>query len=194
MRGIGGAIKSDAVGVLSLGRSALPALAGLLLLAVLSALTIGPGCAPVAYPYFVADEGCNCTEYRRRDGPVEYLFHARYRMSGGIETTLGITFFNRSDDTLSLDLGTVKISSRNVSYQYNDKFIPLPGLHIGPHGIDSLLLAGKDVTGNDDWHVIAGERLTLTIRGMRLGGRTLKEQQVTFVPENPKLRIEKPDE
>lgn len=172
-------------------RAAVPLLAAGFLSLLVGLLA---GCAPAIYPYFVADDGCNCVDYSRRDGPVEYLFHAQYRMSDGVDTKLGITFINRSNDTLTLDLALIRITSRNISYQYNDKFIPLPPLHIAPHERDSVLLAGRDVSGNDDWHVIAGERLKVTIRGVKVGGRSMQEQDVTFVPENPKLRRERTDQ
>ena len=48
-----------------------------------------------------------------------------------------------------------------------------------------MKLTGKEMTDHDDWHKIAGEQLTITIRGMRLAMREVTSQSVTFVPENP---------
>ena len=109
-------------------------------------------------------------------------------MHNGIITDLNIEFINHSDDTLSLDLASVRIASLNIAYQYNDKFIPLPSIKVAPHSSEVVQGSGKDTAGEDDWHKIAGERMTVTIKGMRLGQRELKEQQVEFVPENPKMR------
>ena len=148
------------------------------------------GCAVVTYPYRVVDGGCNCEEYFVTDSrdQVEYRFHGRYRMEGGIATTIDVELGNLGGDTLLLDLAVVKISSTNVPYQYNDKFLPLPPLVIPPGDREVLHLEGKSVGAIDDWKIIAGERLTVTLKGIRRGSRTLADATVTFVPENPQLR------
>ena len=150
------------------------------------------GCAsvPTMYPYRVVTDNCNCEEYQTTDNKhkIDFQFHAQYMMDHGIITSIGVKIINRSSDTLFLDQGSVKISSRNVSYQYNDKFIPLPHLLILPVSSDTVTMTGSEVSGGDDWNKIAGEQLTLTLQGIRLGDHTLSEQQVTFIPENPKLR------
>lgn len=147
------------------------------------------GCATSAsYPYLALTDNCRCEEFRIRDNKVEYLFRARYSMRDGIVSDVDIEFTNNSEDTLSLDVASVKISSRNVSYQYNDKFIPLPSITVAPHRSETVQGSGKDVAAAEDWHKIAGERLTVTVRGMRLGEKELKQQQVEFVPENPKMK------
>jgi hypothetical protein len=43
------------------------------------------------------------------------------------------------------------------------------------------------VTGVEDWHKIAGEQLTITVKGVRLAMKELPQQLVTFIPQNPKL-------
>src|SRR5258707_14340461 len=153
--------------------------------------TLISGCAtvPIQYTYRVITDKCNCQEFHRTDRKhkIDFHFRAQYVMNHGVVTTIGIKFINRSRDTLLLDLGMVKISSRNVSYQYNDKFIPLPHLGISPFSSDTLTLTGSDLSGQDDWNKIAGEQLTLTLQGMRVGSHMLAEQTVTFIPENPKL-------
>jgi hypothetical protein len=82
----------------------------------------------------------------------------------------------------------VMVSSKNVDYQYNNRFIPLPDMAILPGGSERLDLDGKEVTSAPSWRRIAGEQLTLTLKGMRLGEKTLEKQVVTFVPENPMLK------
>jgi len=146
------------------------------------------GCSSSIYSYRVINDDCNCEEYVVYDGEVEYHFRAEYQMNEGVATMIKIEFINKSNELLSLDLAEAKVSSRNISYQYNDKFLPLPSLTIGPHSSDFVKLLGKETESEDDWHKIAGEQLTVTIKGLSLGSKTLKEQHVTFVPVNPKLR------
>jgi len=149
---------------------------------------LGAGCAPSSYHYFAVNDNCNCEEYRTEGNGIKYAFRANYRMEGGILTGIEIEIHNETRDTLSLDLATVRIYSRNISYQYNNKFLPLSPLKISPGKSEIVRLAGKEVSGTDDWHEIAGERLTVTIRGLALGGRLIGQQEVEFVPENPKLK------
>lgn len=110
-------------------------------------------------------------------------------MEHGVTTTISVYFINLSDDTLFLDPGVVKISSRNITYLYNDKFIPLPHLIIPPSRSDSVVMTGADMSQNDDWNKIAGEQLVVTLKGIRLGLTPLPQQSVTFIPENPKLKV-----
>ena len=141
------------------------------------------------YPYRAVSENCNCEEYWVADkqNKVGYLFQAHYRMEDGIVTSIEIKFVNNSIEPLRLDRGAVKVSSRNISYQYNDKFIPLTSMTILPNQSDVVQLTGREVSAKDDWNKIAGERLTVTIKGIRVGDRELPEQSASFVPENPKL-------
>ena len=109
-------------------------------------------------------------------------------MDHGVMTRIAVKFINRADDTLFLDPGVVKISSRNISYLYNDKFIPLPHLVIPPSRSDSVVMTGADMSQNDDWNKIAGEQLVVILKGLRVGLKVLAPQSVTFIPENPKLK------
>ena len=145
------------------------------------------------YSYRVISENCNCEEYWVADkqNKIGYLFQAHYGMDDGIVTNIDVKFVNNSKETLMLDRGAVKVSSRNFSYQYNDKFIPLPSLTILPNQIDVIHLSGREVSVRNDWNKIAGERLTVTIKGARLGERELPEQSAIFVPENPKIENRK---
>jgi hypothetical protein len=142
------------------------------------------------YLYRATNGNCNCEEYRMVDerSGVEMRFRASYVMNHGVATTVEIEFINRSRDTLSLDPGVAKITSRNVGYRFNDKFIPLPHLIIPPSRSDHVVMHGTDVAQEDDWNKIAGEQLTVTLKGISLGLSTMPQQSVTFIPENPKLR------
>jgi len=161
--------------------------AGALIATALVLLVFSSGCAPTYYPYRAITNECNCEQYSIREENVEYLFHARYRMDGGVASEIDITLLNLSNDTLSLDLGAARVTSSNVAYQYNDKFLPLPIIQIKPHESDSIKLIGRDLSGKNDWLKIAGERLSVVLKGIRLGTRELPPQTVTFIPQNPKL-------
>jgi hypothetical protein len=154
------------------------------------ALILG-GCAGSrsGYIYRATTDNCNCEEYQINDGKnkIHYRFRAHYKMDHGIVTTVEIEFINRSDDTLSLDPVVVRIASRNISYRYNNKFIPLPLLVILPGESENVILTGTDTSQQDDWNKIAGEQLTITLQGLRLGESELSRREVVFVPENPRL-------
>ena len=112
---------------------------------IVCAVVAGCGAAPSMYSYRVITEDCNCDEFRKADGKnnIEYVFRASYTMDHGISTTINVLLLNKSRDTLFLDGGTVRISSRNVSYQYNDRFVPLPHLIIPPFSSDFVRMTGK---------------------------------------------------
>ncbi len=141
------------------------------------------------YAYRAANDNCNCTEYRSADkkNRIEYTFHANYAMSDGLVTTVDIDILNSSHDTLSLGLGTVRVSSRNISYQYNGKFLPLPPLDIPPHHSETVHLTGRSVERDENWTLIAGEQMTITLRGLRLRTAVLPDREVVFIPENPQM-------
>ncbi len=142
-----------------------------------------------SYNYLATTNNCDCENFEILDqtGVVGYEFHATYRMDNGIYTEIGIKIKNNSSDTLSFEHAAAKVASRNVQYEYNDKFLPIPLTMIPPGRSDEFHLSGKDRSGENDWHKIAGEQVTLTIQGLRLGGRDLNTQVVTFVPKNPMI-------
>src|SRR5258707_10477193 len=107
-----------------------------------------------SYPYRVTSENCNCEEYwvADRQDKIGYLFQARYKMDEGIVTSIDVKIVNNAVEPLQLDRGSVKVSSRNFSYQYNGKFIPLPSLTIQPNGSDVVHLSGREVSAKDDWN------------------------------------------
>lgn len=145
--------------------------------------------ARTEYEYRAVTDDCNCAEFRTGNAGsgVEFIFRARYKMDGGVVTTLDLEVRNTSADTVFFDHGTVRVSSKNIAYQYNDKFLPLGDLIVPPGDARGIQLTGKDINDANDWHKIAGERLTVTVRGIRAGEKTLKQQSVTFVPENPMI-------
>ena len=143
------------------------------------------------YEYYATNDSCNCEAYTARDAAqkISYTFKATYSVNPGIATLIEIEFHNNSGETLHLDPGAVQISSRNVEYEYNGKFLPLPQLDISAHRSDHITLTGKDIRVSDnEWNKIAGEQLVISIRGMRLGGNELAAQSVTFIPKNPKMK------
>jgi len=166
-----------------------------LLLLACSCCLVSWNCATTSsYDYRAVTNGCDCTEYRTtaREDNVMYSFRGRYSMHKGIVTSIDIEFTNRSRDSLSLEVGSVRVSSRNVDYQYNNKFLPLPTLILPPGNSETVHLEGKSISTGEDWNRIAGESVTVTVRGLRLGEKTLPPTTVQFIPENPKLRREFP--
>jgi hypothetical protein len=153
-----------------------------------------PGCAPAPEPsmyfYRAINDGCNCQEYHVADRPgrVEYLFKARFRMEEGIVTDIEVELTNNSADSIFFDQGAIKVSSENVAYQYNDKFLPLPAMTIPPHRHDVVKLVGREINGKPDWNKLAGEKLRITIKGLHAGPHDLPPQSATFVPDNPRRR------
>src|SRR5437667_248292 len=60
----------------------------LLLSMIVGALVSGCGVS-ATYAYRAITENCNCEQFRARDrkNRIDYLFHAQYRMDGGIVTS-----------------------------------------------------------------------------------------------------------
>ena len=108
-------------------------------------------------------------------------------MYGGIVTDIEIDIQNNSADTLFLFHGSAKVSSRNIAYQYNDMFLPLPNFTMAPGKSETVKLTGKERTSDNNWLEIAGEQLTVTLRGLLLGNKELSPLSVSFVPENPMM-------
>ncbi len=142
-------------------------------------------------PYNILNDSCMCEEYTAKDPklPVTYKFTAHYEVKDRVTTRIELTLENNGNDTLRTSMGYVRVTSRNVAYQYNDKFVPLPMEPIPPHDKRTLTLAGTAVKSNneDPWVDMAGEQLVVTVKGLRLGKRRLAEQNVTFIPQNPRF-------
>lgn len=149
------------------------------------------GCSSGVYSYKVIDGGCDCETYivRETSEEVEYSFRGTFTEGDGIVTSLDVRFTNKGKDTLFLDGGSVKISSRNITYQYNDKFLPLPPMIIPPGSTDHLLMDGTEVEVHaKGWERLAGERLSISLSGIRYGKKVLDDRTVTMVPENPAFK------
>ena len=145
-------------------------------------LLLFSGCA-TTHPYLIISQNCNCEEIILNDHhyPVSYRFKAHYSVGEAIVTTVEIEFINQSTEDLFLDLGTVKISSRNISYQYNDKFLPLPDVVVRPSGTHTLRMVGVETApSKDPKKELEGEQLIVVVKGLRIGVHTLDPQTITL--------------
>jgi hypothetical protein len=143
------------------------------------------------YDYLAVTENCNCAEFRAQvpGYDIGYVIRANYSIDTTLVTYIEITFSNNTNENLSLDPGVVKITSRNMSYAYNDKFLPLPQMTIRPRSSERFVLTGKDLhASKNEWNKIAGERMTIVMKGIRLGEKELPQQEISFVPDNPKVK------
>jgi len=148
-------------------------------------------CGTSVYPYLVMDDGCSCEVFRSTDEKtgIVYSFSAVYSLNGSMKTRISVSIQNNNPDTLDLSLTHVKISSRNVPYRFNGRFIPITVPNVPPGEERILTLEGEveDLKQPDPWLAIAGEELTVTLRGMRINAIQTATQVVRFVPYNPKL-------
>jgi len=144
-----------------------------------------------AYPYRAMNDDCSCELFTTADPkvPVRYEFSASYRVDKSIITEIKVVVHNGSSDTLDMSLGSIRVASRNVPYRYNNKYVPVTIAAVPPHEERTLTLVGSGMgeESADPWLHIAGERLVLTIRGLRLRAKELATQTVQFVPSNPRL-------
>jgi hypothetical protein len=165
--------------------------------AVLLGLVAG-GCSSIftsssgdMYPYRATTGDCNCQHFTSADPqePVRYEFTATYSVDTAITTEITVVVHNGSPDTLDMSLGAARVTSRNVRYRYNDRFVPIMIAAVPPHDQRTLTLVGSAAgeASADPWLPIAGERLVLTIKGLRLRAKELATQTVQFVPSNPKF-------
>jgi hypothetical protein len=148
------------------------------------------GCAPHTYYFLVANQDCNCSTYTVKDkeNRITYMFTATYSLDDNMLTTITMRVMNGSDKDLSFNLARVRVSSERFDYRYNNKFVPFNPLAIGPGEKQEIQLVGQaEVKDNDEWLRIAGEKMTVTIRGIRLGDKELQIEDLEFVPVNPKL-------
>lgn len=156
------------------------------------------GCAPGVnrfrgdiIPYRVANDGCDCEHYVAVDSVARIVFEftGTYRVDEGVTTKIMMTIRNQNHDTLDLSLASVKIASRNLSYRYNDKFLPMGIIAVLPGDRQTVTLVGDSPLREevDPWLSIAGEELVLTLRGMRIQGNLLAPRVIRFIPKNPKL-------
>jgi hypothetical protein len=142
-----------------------------------------------SYYYRATTDSCNCEDFQSADrtDSIGYHLHASYRMDNGIQTDITVELTNNSRDTLFFDAASAKVVSRNIRYMYNDKFLPIPLTLIAPGASNTFHLSGEDRTGENDWHKIAGEQMTVLIQGLHAGLREVAPLTVTFIPQNPML-------
>jgi len=143
-----------------------------------------------SYPYLVLTDNCNCERYVHRDPEhkLEVEVSGTYHVKDRVFSSITISFRNQSRDTLSLRQAYLKGTSENVRYQFNGRFQPMPYVLVPPGTDYTLKLEGADTGDMDEpWHKIAGERVTLEMRGLLLGQEVLAPILVTLVPTNPRL-------
>jgi hypothetical protein len=157
----------------------------------LSLVLSGCGTLTGIYPYRAVNNDCSCEHYQTTDlrAGIRYSFSAEYSVREGVKTRITVIIRNENADTLDLSLGYVKISSRNVPYRYNGRYLPLTLENIPPGEERTLTLSGvvQELKMSDPWRAIAGEELSVMLKGMRIRGKTLSPQTVRFIPRNPKL-------
>jgi hypothetical protein len=151
----------------------------------------GCGTSVGVYPYRVMNDDCSCEQFRVADkrASVTYTFSAVYSLDGPMKTKITVSVQNNDPDTLDLSLAYVKVVSRNIPYRYNGKFLPVTITSIPPGDQRTLSLDGEvdHLQQNDPWLAIAGEKLVVTLKGMRIKGKPLAMQTIQFIPKNPKL-------
>jgi hypothetical protein len=149
------------------------------------------GCAATrVYDFLVTNGECNCSKYTVRDNEnrITYEFTATYSLDNSMLTTITMKVVNGSRKVLSFDLARVRVSSERFEYQYNNKFVPFNPLKINPGEENEIVLVGQaEVKEADEWLRIAGEKMVVTIRGIRLEDKEVQIEDLQFVPVNPKL-------
>jgi hypothetical protein len=159
--------------------------------AFLMLVVAGCGTSVDVYPYRVLNDDCSCEQFRVADKrmSVTYTFSAVYSLDSAMKTKITVSVQNNDPDTLDLSLAYVKIVSRNIPYRYNGRFLPVTATSIPPGDQRTISLAGEvdHLQQSDPWLAIAGEKLVVTLKGMRIKGKPLAMQTIQFIPKNPKL-------
>ncbi|HWP82996.1 MAG TPA: hypothetical protein VNN76_10120 [Bacteroidota bacterium] len=161
-----------------------------LLVCVLSVLAIS-SCVQ-SYPYLVLNDECRCENYHYRDPRLGIEIHlaASYRVKDVVTSTIEITFVNDSGDTLTLKQGFIKATSLNVRYANNDMFQPLPFVDVQPGKRFVMTIEGRDTDqSSDPWLKIAGERVTIELKRLRLGSRDIPPLLFRLMPVNPQFSL-----
>jgi hypothetical protein len=162
---------------------------GIILSALASTLLVGCGSTHV-YDFLATNGDCNCSRYivKDKENRITYEFTATYSLDDNMLTTIAMKVVNGSQKVLSFDLARVRVSSNRFDYRYNNKFVPFNPLEIRPGEQNEIVLIGQaEVKEGDTWLRIAGEKMVVTIRGIRLGEKELQIEDLQFVPVNPKL-------
>ena len=153
--------------------------------------TTKPAVTPSGVEYRVTTDNCQCEQYSTKDPamPVRYDFAAAYQIEEEFIARINITIHNDGKQTLNFTDAYVKVDSRNVPFQYNNRFVPLAADPLGPNEERTIPLVGRAAPKQPDpWLAVAGEEMVVTVKGMKYGSHTLAEQTVTFIPRNPKLQ------
>jgi hypothetical protein len=141
--------------------------------------------------YLATTNNCNCSVYVWQDphSRVRYEVKAKYAIADEFSTRIELGVRNEGNADVNLDDAYFRIDSRNVPFRYNNMMLPLSGgKTIGPRSEQTFDLVGTAKAQVPSlWHLVAGEQLTLTVTGLRIGGKQLDQFVVTFIPRNPKL-------
>jgi hypothetical protein len=162
---------------------------GIFLWLVVSTLLVG--CASThMYDFLVTNRDCNCSTYivKDKENRITYKFTATYSLDNSMLTRITMKVVNGSHKVISFDLARVRVSSLRFEYRYNNKFVPFNPLKIRPGEEKEIMLVGQaEVRERDEWLRVAGEKMVVTIRGIRLGDKEVQIEDLEFVPVNPKL-------
>jgi hypothetical protein len=162
----------------------------ILLLLSISAMPIAwNGCAS-RYPFIlmVEDHVVRSQTIEDTVNKVFYHYDASYTVKSKVASRIILVVTNHSRGILSLGSGRIRIASRNIDYEMNERFLPLPAIEIEPYGKYELTFSGSGrKTVDEPWQLIAGEQMMLTLRGLLLDGKEIPGHSIRLIPVNPKL-------
>ncbi|MGD0338558.1 MAG: hypothetical protein ABSB78_07190 [Bacteroidota bacterium] len=119
---------------------------------------------------------------------ILYCYDASYTVKKKVSSQIILLITNNSRGVLSLGSGRIRITSRNIDYEMNGRFLPLPAVEIEPQGRYELTFSGSGRKIVDEpWQLIAGEQMVLTLRGLLLNGKEIPGHVVCLIPVNPQL-------
>jgi len=148
------------------------------------------GCT-ATYPYLVANDKCDCLQYSTKDDSADvlYILSAEYSVDDGVTSRITVQLQNNTRDTLDMSQAYIKVTSRNIPYRYNDKFLPIHIPFVLPRDKETLVLVGESLLSDsyDPWLSIAGEELLVTLKGLKVGQKELRRLAVRLVPVNPRF-------
>ncbi|MEX2090091.1 MAG: hypothetical protein WEB62_09970 [Bacteroidota bacterium] len=141
-------------------------------------------------PYLVTTENCFCEEFTYRDERANFTVEvkATYEVHERVTSVVELKFGNGGKDTLDLRQGFIKGTAKNVRYQFNDRFQPLPHVVVPPGTSYTMVMQGSDTElVAEPWHKIAGEQVTIELRGIQMGSKPVNPVVITMIPRNPKF-------
>jgi hypothetical protein len=154
-----------------------------------TALFIWTGCSS-RYPFvvMVQDRVVQSQTIEDKVNKVLYYYDASYTVQSKVSSQIILVITNNSRGMLSLNTGRVRITSRNIDYEMNDRFLPLPAVNIKTGESYELTFSGTGrKTVDEPWQLIAGEQMEVTLRGLLLNGKEIPGHVVRLIPLNPKL-------